>query len=279
MNFLIAIKDTSEKSKNILETGLKIANAFSSDLSIIHVGKKSKAMIEGDVNLARTSLKEWNILHPGIEVLNWAYQQLKKNETITNVTDTELKPENYMHYTKRVTLNLPQISSKNIQLILREGDLVEELSIDIHEFKYEGNSNLAKYMGGYLGMKIKGVSELADVDCVSFVPMHPKKIKKRGYNQAEELAIGVAKKLNVKNQCVLNRSVESASQTEKGVYERYENMDANFTALHGFEGKHILLVDDVLTTGATLIACVNAIKEKYDVKVSVVRLAFRGVER
>ena len=109
--------------------------------------------------------------------------------------------------------------------------------------------------------------------------MHPKKIKKRGYNQAEELAIGVAKKLNVENQCVLKRSVESVSQTEKGVYERYENMDANFTALYGFEGKHILLVDDVLTTGATLIACVNAIHEKYDVKVSIVCLAFRAVER
>jgi len=155
----------------------------------------------------------------------------------------------------------------------------ENLQQIIHEFKYGGNSNLAKYMGGYLGMKIKGVSELADVDCVSFVPMHPKKIKKRGYNQAEELAIGVAGKLNVENQCVLKRSVESVSQTEKGVYERYENMDANFTALYGFEGKHILLVDDVLTTGATLIACVNAIQEKYDVKVSIVCLAFRAVER
>lgn len=155
----------------------------------------------------------------------------------------------------------------------------ENLQQIIHEFKYEGNSNLAKYMGSYLGLKIKDVSELADVDCVSFVPMHPKKIKKRGYNQAEELATGVAKKLNVQTKCVLKRLVESASQTEKGVYERYENMDANFTALHGFEGKHILLVDDVLTTGATLIACVNAIKKKYDVKVSIVCLAFRAVER
>ncbi|MDG1518520.1 MAG: phosphoribosyltransferase family protein [Flavobacteriales bacterium] len=155
----------------------------------------------------------------------------------------------------------------------------ENLQQIIHEFKYGGNSNLAKYMGSYLGLKIKDVSELADVDCVSFVPMHPKKIKKRGYNQAEELATGVAKKLNVQTKCVLKRLVESASQTEKGVYERYENMDANFTALHGFEGKHILLVDDVLTTGATLIACVNAIKKKYDVKVSIVCLAFRAVER
>lgn len=155
----------------------------------------------------------------------------------------------------------------------------ENLQQIIHEFKYGGNSNLAKYMGSYLGLKIKDVSELADVDCVSFVPMHPKKIKKRGYNQAEELATGLAKKLNVETKCVLKRLVESASQTEKGVYERYENMDANFTALHGFEGKHILLVDDVLTTGATLIACVNAIKKKYDVKVSIVCLAFRAVER
>ena len=81
MNFLIIIKDASEKSKNTIEIGSKIAKAFSSNLSIIHVGKKSNAIIEGEVNLARLSMSEWNFMHPGIEVLKWAYNILDKMDT------------------------------------------------------------------------------------------------------------------------------------------------------------------------------------------------------
>ena len=137
MNFLIIIKNTSEQSKNILQIGAKIANAFSANLSIIHVGKKSKAMIEGDVNLARITMGEWNILHPGIEVLNWAYETLKEFHTIEIDPDTELKPEDYVNYTKRITLNLPQSSGRDVELILREGEMIEETSMDIDEFKYD----------------------------------------------------------------------------------------------------------------------------------------------
>lgn len=137
MNFLITIKDTSQQSKNILQIGTKIANAFSANLSIIHIGKKSKAMIEGDINLARITMGEWNILHPGIEVLNWAYDVLKELNTIEIDPDTELKPENYVNHTKRITLSIPQSSGQNVELILREGEMIEETSKDIDEFKYD----------------------------------------------------------------------------------------------------------------------------------------------
>ena len=114
MNFLIIINNTSEQSKNTLQIGAKIANAFSAKLSIIHVGKKSKAMIEGEVNLARITMGEWNILHPGIEVLNWAYETLKEFDTIEIDPDAELKPEDYVNYTKRITLSLPQSSGRMV---------------------------------------------------------------------------------------------------------------------------------------------------------------------
>ena len=113
MNFLIIIKDTSEQSKNILQIGAKVANAFSANLSIIHVGKKSKAMIEGEVSLARITMGEWNILHPGIEVLNWAYETLKEFDTIEIDPEAELKPENYVTHTKRITLSIPQSSGRD----------------------------------------------------------------------------------------------------------------------------------------------------------------------
>ena len=68
MKFLIAIKNTNDESKNILEIGCKIAEGFSADLTICFVGKQSRSLIEGDVNLARLSMAEWNIYHPGLEV-------------------------------------------------------------------------------------------------------------------------------------------------------------------------------------------------------------------
>ena len=69
MKFLIALKNTTDESKNILEIGCKIAEGFSADLTICYIGKQSRALIEGDVNLARQTLSEWNIHHPGLEVL------------------------------------------------------------------------------------------------------------------------------------------------------------------------------------------------------------------
>ena len=79
MKFLIAIKNTNDESKNILDIGCKIAEGFSADLTICYVGKRSKALIEGDVSLARLSMSEWNIYHPGLEVLEWAFNILQEN--------------------------------------------------------------------------------------------------------------------------------------------------------------------------------------------------------
>ena len=94
-------------------------------------------MIEGEVNLARITMGEWNILHPGIEVLNWAYETLKEFDTIEIDSNTELKPEDYVNYTIRITLSLSQSSVRNVELILREGEMIEETSMDIDEFKYD----------------------------------------------------------------------------------------------------------------------------------------------
>ena len=129
MKFLIAIKNTNDESKNILDIGCKIAEGFSADLTICYVGKPSKALIEGDVNLARLSMAEWNIYHPGLEVLEWAFNILKENGF---APETEFDVKNLVEENGRIRMVLPKTTDYQIRLVLREGDLLSELN---HEVK------------------------------------------------------------------------------------------------------------------------------------------------
>jgi len=128
MKFLIAIKNISDESKNILEIGCKIAEGFSADLTICYVGKKSKALIEGDVNLARLSMAEWNIYHPGLEVLEWAFNILKEKEF---APDTTFDVQNLVEDKERIRLVLPKTTDYQIRLVLREGELLTELNKEV----------------------------------------------------------------------------------------------------------------------------------------------------
>ena len=110
MKFLIAIKNISDESKNILEIGCKIAEGFSADLTICYVGIKSKALIEGDVNLARLSMAEWNIYHPGLEVLEWAFNILKENGFSPK---TEFDVGNLVEENGRIRMVLPKTTRRH----------------------------------------------------------------------------------------------------------------------------------------------------------------------
>ena len=130
MKFLIAIKNTNDESKNILDIGCKIAEGFSADLTICYVGRQSKALIEGDVNLARLSMAEWNIYHPGLEVLEWAFNILKENGF---APETEFDVNNLVEENGRIRMVLPKTTDYQIRLVLREGELLSELN---HEVKH-----------------------------------------------------------------------------------------------------------------------------------------------
>ena len=130
MKFLIAIKNTNDESKNILDIGCKIAGGFSADLTICYVGRQSKALIEGDVNLARFSMAEWNIYHPGLEVLEWAFNILKENGF---APETEFDVKNLVEENGRIRMVLPKTTDYQIRLVLREGELLSELN---HEVKH-----------------------------------------------------------------------------------------------------------------------------------------------
>jgi ComF family protein len=118
--------------------------------------------------------------------------------------------------------------------------------------------------------------EYHDVNWIVPVPLHPKKLAKRGYNQSEMICTGISvileKPVNTSN---LVRVQENTTQTKKSVYERYENTQGIFhlTNPEEFRDKHILLVDDVLTTGSTLEACIQTLLLAENCKVSVFTLA------
>lgn len=146
----------------------------------------------------------------------------------------------------------------------------------LHELKYRDNKLIGEVMGKYAAADLSESLHFADVDVIVPVPLHPRKYARRGYNQSEWIARGLGsvleKPLDTKS---LRRVIENPTQTRKSVYERWENTDGIFdvTNTEVFEGKGVLLVDDVLTTGSTIEACAKALLKINGVKVFVFTLA------
>ena len=146
----------------------------------------------------------------------------------------------------------------------------------LHRLKYKGQDQLGDFMGRLYGNTLINTNFVLTLDLILPVPLHPKKERKRGYNQSFHLAQGIGKalKLPVETSSV-RRVVYSNTQTRKNRFERWQNVEGIFELIHpeSLDGKHILLVDDVVTTGATFEACVAAIHEKCDAKISLLTLA------
>lgn len=154
----------------------------------------------------------------------------------------------------------------------------ENLATLIHFFKYKGKEKLGKEFAKLMWQFVQNSNCFEDVDCVSYVPMHKRKERKRGFNQAEVLANEFAFLLNKRSESLITRKIKTNTQTEKDVFERFENMQDKFELKKNIgEYKHILLIDDVITTGATLSVCINMLKKEHDVKVSVMALAYRDL--
>lgn len=146
----------------------------------------------------------------------------------------------------------------------------------IHAFKYRGNQEAAIFLGEKLGILIRNSHRFKTIDCILPVPLHPHKKKIRGYNQAELLAQGISYILDIPLEIdLLLRKDHNSSQTNKGLYTRWANVNSVFCIENPerITNKHVLLVDDVITSGATIEACAQQILAITNTKVSIASLA------
>lgn len=146
----------------------------------------------------------------------------------------------------------------------------------IHEFKYRGNQDAAIFLGEKLGTILLESNRFTQLDCIIPVPLHPKKMQLRGYNQAELIADGISNILEIPVVTqVLIRQTHNDTQTNKALFTRWTNVKTIFTIENHqiIENMHVLLVDDVITSGSTIEACANQILKISLTKVSIASLA------
>lgn len=146
----------------------------------------------------------------------------------------------------------------------------------VHQMKYNGRQDLAETMGRLLAQELLPSGFFQGIDLLLPVPLHPAKERKRGYNQSERLAQGIAAvtAIPIDNSSV-TRLADTETQTRKSAYERWENVEGIFRLLRPErfgEGQHILLIDDVFTTGATITACADAFQGIEGLHISVLTL-------
>ena len=147
----------------------------------------------------------------------------------------------------------------------------------VHQLKYKSKIEVGLLLGELYGGDLKKAALFESVEVIIPIPLHWKKQKKRGFNQSEMFGRGLAKAMNVQlDTDSLYRKVDTATQTKKSRIQRWENVSDVFALKNeaNLEGKHILLVDDVITTGSTLEASANKLLEIPGVKVSLATIAF-----
>ena len=146
----------------------------------------------------------------------------------------------------------------------------------LHRLKYGGRRDVGEVMGRFMAAELLPSGFFEGIDVVVPVPLHRRKQRMRGYNQSEYIARGISAVTGIPVETgAVARVKDTDTQTRKSVYERWENVRDIFrvSAPGLFAGKHLLLVDDVLTTGATLTACADAFSGVEGVRISILALA------
>ena len=146
----------------------------------------------------------------------------------------------------------------------------------IHHLKYKGREEIGTTLGNSFGRELRESMLYKGIDIVLPVPLHPKRLKQRGYNQSDSFAKGLAQGLNAEFAAdKLCRIVNTSTQTYRSRFDRWTNMHSVFglRSPNYIDGAHVLLADDVITTGSTLEACAEVLHLVPNVKVSIAAIA------
>ncbi len=185
--------------------------------------------------------------------------------------DFHLQPDNAVAQQFWGRVNLQAAAA---MLYFSKGSRVQNL---MHQLKYKNKPEVGFYLGKLAGKRLMENPVFASADFIIPVTLHKQKMLKRGYNQSLSFAEGLSEKMlipvSVEN---LIRTTVTESQTKKSRVSRYENMKKVFSVKNPalLTGKHVLLVDDIITTGATLEACCNVLLEIPGVKISIAAIAY-----
>lgn len=159
------------------------------------------------------------------------------------------------------------------ELYFSKHSLVQNL---VHEFKYRGNKDVGLYLGRMMGKTLLNSNRFKAIDVLIPLPISNKKEIKRGFNQSFILCEGIKEVLNIPVITkAVTRTIYSGSQTKKDRTERWLNVEKSFTVTDSkfIKGKHVLLIDDVITTGATLEACGSQILKEEGTRLSIATLS------
>ena len=165
------------------------------------------------------------------------------------------------------------LNAATAQFYFTKESLVQRL---MHELKYRGNKEIAIQLGRIMGEKLKRSGRF-NVDTLVPLPLFPSREKKRGYNQATVICQGISEQTGIPIlQDVISRPQPTATQTRKSRIDRWKNIEGKFQLEKpgAIENKHLLLIDDVVTTGATLEACGSELLKGINTKLSIATLCF-----
>jgi len=146
----------------------------------------------------------------------------------------------------------------------------------VHQLKYSKKPEIGVYLGKLFGKDLRKSSGFQTIDVIVPVPLHPRRAKVRGYNQSEKIAVGMSQTMNIPvDTSSFVRRTNTETQTRKNRFSRWENVKEVFAVNNenALKNKHILLVDDVITTGATIEGCIRKLTAIEGARVSVVSLA------
>ena len=158
-------------------------------------------------------------------------------------------------------------------LYFHKKGIVQEL---IHKLKYKGHQEIGQSIGFWYGEELKSVAAIETINYIIPVPLHKKRYKERGYNQVTAFGKALSESLKVEyNEAILNRIIYSNTQVRKNIADRSDVTESVFKVTYEekLHNQHFLLIDDVITTGATLESCGREILKIPGAKLSIVCMA------